>query len=70
MCGGGGVTVILDWQNRKPDPVGAWKNGSTYAEGKGRVGEVLSGCTNYNTEAVGRQLFQHRNEVDESVRFR
>lgn len=53
VCVGmGGVTVILDWQNPKPGPVGAWKNGSTYAGGKGRVGEVLSGCTMITTRRL------------------
>lgn len=32
-----GVTVILEWQYPKPDPVGAWKNGSTSSEGKGKA---------------------------------
>lgn len=69
--GGGGVTVILEWQNPKPDPVEAWKNRSTYSEGKGRVGGSSKRMYNdYHTEAVGRQLFQRRNDVEESVRFR
>lgn len=71
MRGDGGCYCNTGVAESKARSCGGWKNGSTCAEGKGRVGEVLSGCTmTTNMEAVGHQLFQRRNDVEESVRFR